>query len=123
MLTRAGLTIRGFVAPAWSMPRWVLGLLGERGYGFTEDHVRVYDPAASRARASLVLNFASRTPGRLLSSVAWCRVARPARRLLPSRIAMHPADMRFALLRSETENLLRWAAGDFVRSGAELLVA
>ena len=121
MLRDAGLTIRGFVAPAWSMPRWVLGLLGERGYAFTEDHIRIYDPAAKRARSSVVLNFASRTPGRLFSSVAWCRIARPARRLLPARIAMHPADMRFTLLRSETESLLRWAAGDFVRSGAELL--
>jgi uncharacterized protein len=123
MLTSAGLTIKGFVAPAWSMPGWVLTLLAERGYAFTEDHVRIYDPAARRARASLVLNFASRTPARLFSSVAWCRMARPARRLVPSRIAMHPADMRFALLRSETVSLLRWAEGDFVTAGAELIAA
>lgn len=121
VLRGAGLSIAGFVAPAWSMPRWVLRLLGERGYRFTEDHGRVYDPAARRARASLVLNYASRTPGRLLSSVAFCRLARPARRLLPARIAIHPADMRFALLRSETRELLAWAAGDFVRRGADLL--
>src|SRR5690606_7029742 len=122
-LRDAGLTIKGFVAPAWSMPRWVLSLLGERGYAFSEDHVRVYDPAARRARASLVLNFASRTPGRLVSSVAWCRIARPARRLVPARIAIHPADMRFALLRGETESLLRWAGGDFVATGAGLLAS
>lgn len=123
MLKDAGLTITGFVAPAWSMPRWVLGLLAERGYAFTEDHLRVYDPAARRSRPSLVLNFASRTPGRLFSSVAWCRIARPARRVLPARIAIHPADMRFALLRSETESLLTWARGDFVARGAALLSA
>lgn len=123
VLTDAGLTIRGYVAPAWSMPRWVLPLLAERGYAFTEDHVRIYDPAAGRSRASVVLNFASRTPGRLFSSVAWCRVARPARKLLPARIAIHPADMRFALLRRETESLLRWARGDFVATGRELLAA
>src|SRR5262245_56602328 len=57
MLREAGLTIRGFVAPAWSMPRWVHYLLGERGYRFTEDHVRVHDPATGRSRFSLVLNF------------------------------------------------------------------
>lgn len=123
MLRDAGLAINGFVAPAWSMPKWVLSLLGERGYAFSEDHVRIYDPSKQRSRASLVLNFASRTPGRLFSSVAWCRVARPARRVVPARIAIHPADMRFALLRSETESLLRWADGDFVASGAALLAA
>jgi predicted deacetylase len=123
MLRDAGLTIRGFVAPAWSMPPWVLALLGERGYAFTEDHLRIYDPAAKRSRSSLVLNFASRTPGRLFSSVAWCRVARPARRLVPTRIAIHPADMHYALLRNETESLLEWADGDFVATGKALLAA
>lgn len=121
MLREAGLTIRGFVAPAWSMPPWVLSLLAERGYSFTEDHTRVYDPASRRSRASVVLNYASRTPSRLLSSVAWCRVARPARRLLPARIAIHPADMRYALLRSEIESLLAWGEGHFVDTGAALL--
>jgi predicted deacetylase len=121
MLKDAGLTIRGFVAPAWSMPKWVLAMLGDRGYGFTEDHMRVYDPARRRARPSVVLNYASRTPGRLLSSVAWCRMARPARRVVPARIAIHPADVRFALLRREIEGLLAWGRGDFVPRGSDLL--
>lgn len=121
MLRDAGLAIRGFVAPAWSMPGWVLTLLGERGYSFTEDHTRVYDPSSKRTRASVVLNYASRTPGRLLSSVAWCRIARPARRVLPARIAIHPADMKYALLRAEIESLLTWGTGDFVDTGAALL--
>jgi predicted deacetylase len=121
MLRDAGLSISGFVAPAWSMPPWVLELLGERGYAFTEDHTHVYDPSAKRSRASVVLNYASRTPSRLLSSVAWCRLARPARRVLPARIAIHPADMRYALLRSEIESLLAWGRGDFVDTGAALL--
>ncbi|MBX3215443.1 MAG: DUF2334 domain-containing protein [Labilithrix sp.] len=120
MLRDAGLTISGFVAPAWSMASWVLPLLGERGYRFTEDHLRIHDPASGRSRPSVVLNYASRTPARLLSSVAWCRVARPARRLLPARIAIHPADMRYALLRSEVASLLAWAAGDFAATGEAL---
>lgn len=120
MLREAGLTVTGFVAPAWSMPDWVLPLLGERGYRFTEDHLRVHDPAGRRSRPSVVLNYASRTPARLLSSVAWCRVARPARRVLPARIAIHPADMRYALLRSEVRSLLKWASGDFVTTGRSL---
>lgn len=121
MLADAGLTIRGFVAPAWSMPRWVLDMLGDRGYGFAEDHLRVYDPANRTSRASVVLNFASRSPGRLFSTVAYCRAARPARRLLPARVALHPADMRFALLRNETVSLLRWAKDDVVARGRDLL--
>jgi predicted deacetylase len=121
VLGDAGLAISGFVAPAWSMPAWVLQLLGERGYSFTEDHTRVYDPAGKRSRASVVLNYASRTPARLLSSVAWCRIARPARRVVPARIAIHPADMRFALLRSELDSLLSWGRGDYVATGSELL--
>ena len=121
VLRDAGLAISGFVAPAWSMPPWVLGLLGERGYSFTEDHFRIYDPRAKRSRPSLVLNYASRTPSRLFSSVAWCRIARPARAVVPARIAIHPADMRFALLRSEVASLLSWAKGDFVDTGAALL--
>ncbi len=121
VLRDAGLRIDGFVAPAWSMPRWLLPTLAARGYRFTEDHVRVYDPAGGRARASLVLNFASRTPARLLSSVAFCRAASPLGALVPARIAIHPADMHFALLRAEVKRLLRWGRGDLVAKGAELI--
>jgi hypothetical protein len=42
---------------------------------------------------------------------------------MPARIAIHPADMRFALLRGETRSLLSWARGDFVARGEELLDA
>jgi uncharacterized protein len=123
LLRDAGLTIKGFIAPAWSMPSWVHALLRERGYRYSEDHFHVYDPREESARRSLVLNFASRTPGRLFSSVLWCRVARPLRRAVPARIAIHPADMRFALLRHETESLLAWAKDDFVARADELLSA
>jgi predicted deacetylase len=121
MLREAGLRVDGFVAPAWSMPPWLVPMLAERGCNFTEDHVRVYDPAGRRSRASLVLNFASRTPARLLSSVAFCRAATPLRAIVPARLAIHPADMRYALLRAEVKRLLAWAEHDLVRTGPELL--
>jgi uncharacterized protein len=121
MLHAAGLRIDGFVAPAWSMPPWLLPLLGQRGYRFTEDHLRGYDPAAKRARASVVLNWATRSPARLLSTVAWCRLARHARALVPARIAIHPADMGYRLVRGEIERLPGWAKGDFVPRGADLI--
>jgi predicted deacetylase len=121
VLRDAGLRIDGFVAPAWSMPPWLLPLLGERGFRFTEDHLRVYDPVARRARPSVVLNWATRSPGRLLSTVAWCRLARPARTFVPARIAIHPGDMRYLLVRSEIERMLAWARGDVVPRGGDLL--
>jgi predicted deacetylase len=120
-LESAGLRIDGFVAPAWAMPAWLMPILARRGYAFTEDHTHVYDPVNGKRRASVVLNFASRTPGRLLSSVAYCRVAKHARAVLPARVAIHPADMRFQLLRGETRSLLTWAKGDVVARGADLL--
>jgi uncharacterized protein len=122
-LEAAGLRIDGFVAPAWAMHRWLLPILGRRGYVFTEDHTHVYDPAAGKKRASVVLNFASRTPGRLVSSVAWCRLAKHARAAFPARVAIHPADMRFHLLRGETRDLLAWAKGDVVSRGPDLLAS
>jgi predicted deacetylase len=123
VLARAGLRVDGFVAPAWSMPAWLLPLLAERAYHFTEDHLRIYDPAAGRSRASVVLNWASRSPGRLLSTIAWCRAAKHARALVPARIAIHPGDMHWLALRREIERLLAWASGDFVATGAGLLSA
>jgi predicted deacetylase len=121
VLRAADLRIDGFVAPAWSMPPWLLPLLVERGYRFTEDHLRVYDPAMRRARPSVVLNWATRSPVRLLSTVAWCRLAKHARALVPARIAIHPGDMRHRLVRSEIELLLEWARGDVVARGVDLL--
>jgi predicted deacetylase len=121
VLADAGLRVDGYVAPAWSMPTWLLPLLAERAYRFTEDHLRIYDPAAGRSRPSVVLNWASRSPGRLLSTLAWCRAAKHARALVPARIAIHPGDMQWLLLRREVERLLTWARGDFVATGAELL--
>jgi predicted deacetylase len=122
VLRNAGLRIDGFVAPAWSMPRWLLPWLSERGYRFSEDHTHVYDPVGRRSRASVVLNWATRSPGRILSTVAWCRVAQYGRPFVPARIAIHPADMRVGLVRREIVRLLRWARGDVVR-GAELFAS
>ena len=120
MLEDAGLRIDGFVAPAWSMPKWLLPMLAERRLAFTEDHTRIYDTTRDRSRPSLVLNFASRTPSRLFSSMAFARLARPGRRIFPTRIAIHPADMHVELLRHEVRSLLAWANGDVVSRASDL---
>jgi predicted deacetylase len=120
-LGEAGLRVDGFVAPAWSMPGWLLPRLAERGCRFTEDHWHVYDPAAHHRRPSFVLNWATRSPLRVLSTVSWCRVAKFARATLPARVAIHPGDMRFRLVREEVVRILNWARGDFLERGNELL--
>jgi len=117
ILDAAGLARSGFVPPAWSMPRWLLPMLAARGYRFCEDHTHVYDPVADRARCSTVLNYATRTPARLLSTVAYCRAALPLARFAPARIAIHPGDMRFMLVRRELEHLLRTCRGRFAARG------
>lgn len=120
LLEDAGLRADGFIAPAWSMPKWLLPMLGERGLAFTEDHLRIYDPVAKTSRPSLVMNWASRTPSRLFSSMAFVRLAKPAGGILPTRIAIHPADMHVELLRHEVRSLLAWARGSFVPRASDL---
>ena len=106
MLEDMGIAPAGFIAPAWQMARWVLPALASRGFGYAEDHLHVYDPAGGQRRRSLVLNFASRTPARLWSSVAFVRAATPFRRVVRTRIAIHPGDMRSEFLRREVRRVL-----------------
>jgi uncharacterized protein len=113
-LSGAGLRIDGYVAPAWVMPRWLLPLLAERGYRYAEDHLRIHDPHARTARISAVLNWATRSRWRRVSSVGWCRIVRPARTWVPVRIAIHPHDLQVPYIEREVRRTLRWAAGGFV---------
>jgi predicted deacetylase len=122
VLREAGLRIDGYVAPAWSMPAWLLAELSDRGYHFAEDHLRIHDPERGVSRSSVVLNWASRSPARLLSTVAFCRAAKHARAFLPARIAIHPFDTQYLALRREIERVLAWARGDIVDRVAELFV-
>ncbi|MGH7438425.1 MAG: DUF2334 domain-containing protein [Polyangiaceae bacterium] len=121
ILRDAGLRIDGYVAPAWVMPAWLVPALAARGVRYTEGRLRVYDPAAGRSRPSLVLNWATRSRARMLTSAAWCRLARPARALLPTRIAIHPADLRSRAIADEIRSALSWARGDYVATGTELV--
>jgi predicted deacetylase len=116
----AGLRIDGFVPPAWSLPHGLIPILAARRYAYTEDHLRIYAPAEGRSRVSIVLNYASRSPARLYSSVAFCRAATPLASLFPSRIAIHPSDMRSPTLRQEVARLLGWGASHFVKRAPEL---
>ena len=109
ILDEAGLTIDGFVPPAWGLQPALEGILARRGYRYLEERLAIVDPVAGVRRRSLVLNFASRNAERILSTVAFCRGARPLANLAPTRIALHPKDLRVRILRHETESLLDWA--------------
>ncbi len=109
-LRSAGLSIDGFVPPAWGLHDGLESILARRGYRYLEERLRVVDPVARVSRRSLVLNFASRNAERIVSTVAFCRAARPLAALAPTRIALHPKDLHVRLLRHETESLLDWAS-------------
>jgi len=117
VLKAAGIAFAGFVPPAWSMQRWLLPMLAERGYRFCEDHMHVYDPTAGRSHFSLVLNYATRTPMRLVSTLAFCRAALPFASLTHARIAIHPGDMRYDIVRRELARLLDRCRGRFTADG------
>lgn len=116
------LPVSGFVAPAWSFRPWLLPLLGAYNVHYTEDHLRVYDPVRGIQRASLVLNFASRSWSRIASTTLFCRAARPLAALTPTRVALHPGDFGVTVLRREVESLLGWASRFSQHTGRELLV-
>lgn len=120
ILDEAGLTIDGFVPPAWGMQPSLERMLARRGYRYLEERLAVVDPVAGTRKRSLVLNFASRNAERIVSTVAFCRAARPLAALSPTRIALHPKDLHVRLLRHETENLLDWARERRVVRATEL---
>lgn len=121
VLTEAGLRIEGFVPPAWGLQPNLQAILARRGYRYLEERLAVVDPVTGRRKRSLVLNYASRNAERIVSTVAFCRAARPLAALSPTRIALHPKDLGVRLLRHETESLLTWAQGRNVLPAAALL--
>jgi hypothetical protein len=56
----------------------------------------------------------------MLSTIGFCRAARPLAALAPTRVALHPGDMTKAALRSEVRDLLAWAARNDVVRAREL---
>lgn len=115
------LPVSGFVAPAWSFRPWLLQLLAAHHVHYTEDHLRVYDPVRGLSRASLVLNFASRSWNRIATTTLFCRAARPLAAFTPTRVALHPGDFGVKLLRREADSLLAWASRFPQHRGRELL--
>jgi predicted deacetylase len=90
-----GRPIAGFVAPAWLYGAGALEALVDCSIPIAEDHWRVWSPPAAGKTLARgpVITWASRTPTRLLSSLAAASVLRhsPIKVL---RIGVHPPDVR-----------------------------
>lgn len=88
-----GRPIAGFVAPAWLYGAGAKAALADESVALAEDHWRVWEPSGGRTLArSPVITWATRSPGRMASSLV---VAALARRLpLPRvmRVGVHPGD-------------------------------
>jgi uncharacterized protein len=99
-----GLPVAGFIAPAWLYGDGARAAARDCGFAIAEDHLRVWSPVqADRVLVrGPVITWASRSRGRIASSLA---VAAAARALMPRRrgmrLAVHPGDITVpALLRS-----------------------
>ncbi len=120
-----GRPVVGFIAPAWLYGEGAKAAARDCGFQLAEDHLRVWSPAQDDevlARGP-VITWASRSRGRIASSLA---VAALARTLLPRRPAMrlgvHPGDVGVpALLTSIDKTLSALSRGGRFGRYSELL--
>jgi predicted deacetylase len=93
-----GCPIAGFIAPAWLYGPGALEALAETDIAIAEDHLRVWSPRTGRLLSrSPVITWASRSPGRRVSSI----LAASALRRLPARdlrVGVHPGDCSSPML-------------------------
>jgi len=91
----------GFIAPAWLYGEGAREALRESGFALAEDHMRVWrpaDPGRNLVRGPVV-TWASRSPSRTASSLAFAALARRGLHGLRTvRIATHPGDVSKASL-------------------------
>ena len=103
----------GFVAPAWLYGEGALAALRSSQFALAEDHLRVWRPQSGETLArGPVITWASRSPMRMASSLAFAALARTALQPLDVvRVATHPGDTsKAAILASiahTLEKLLR----------------
>jgi predicted deacetylase len=89
-----GKAAAGFVAPAWLYGEGALAALCSSDFALAEDHMRVWRPQSGETLArGPVITWASRSPMRTASSLAFAALARRALRPLDVvRVAAHPGD-------------------------------
>ncbi len=89
-----GRPVAGFVAPAWLYSDGAKAAVAAAGFALAEDHMKVWAPVTGKTLSrGPVITWASRSPGRIRSSLMVARIARTAPWALPTaRIAVHPGD-------------------------------
>ena len=98
-----GREVAGFIAPAWLYGSGAREALAISGFALAEDHMRVWQPETGKVVArGPVITWASRSPARTASSLAFATLACVALQMLPTvRIAVHPGDVtKESILRS-----------------------
>ncbi|WP_157216776.1 DUF2334 domain-containing protein [Flavisphingomonas formosensis] len=101
----------GFIAPAWLYGEGAHAALAETGFALAEDHMRVWRPSdgATLARGPVV-TWASRSRGRILSSLFFAALARQGLKPLSTlRVAVHPGDTRIPALLDSIDRTMRSA--------------
>ncbi len=121
MLRELDLRIDGFVPPAWTMPQGLLEVLAARGYAYTEDHLTVRRPKTGETWPSLVVNFASRSRTRAITTTLFSRLSMLLSLDVRTRVALHPTDLRVPFLHDEIARLLDWAAAQEVSTASRLV--
>lgn len=120
-----GRHVAGFIAPAWLYGAGARRALADSGFALAEDHWRVWQPTTGKVLTrGPVLTWASRSRGRVLSSLA---VAAGGRVLLGGqrvvRVAAHPGDTTVPRLMESIETTLsHFAARRRPAAYAELAV-
>ncbi|MEO0031477.1 MAG: hypothetical protein RIS94_1235 [Pseudomonadota bacterium] len=115
--------LAGFIAPAWLYGEGALQALADVGFALAEDHMKVWRPATGEVLAKgPVITWASRSKGRIRSSLFFSALARAALGPMRTvRVAVHPGDTTVpALLDSIDRTLDRFAASHTVSRYADL---
>ena len=119
-----GRPVAGFIAPAWLYSPGALAAVQAEGFAIAEDHLKVWRPTNGQILArGPVITWASRSPARIKSSLAFAALARHGLGWLPNvRLAVHPGDTTVpALLGSIDAALLTLQRGRVAARYADLL--
>lgn len=103
-----GRPVAGFIAPAWLYGPGAHAALARSGFALAEDHLGVWQPTTGRVLArGPVITWASRSRGRILSSLGAAAILRRAlARSSAVRVAVHPGDVHVASLVASIERTL-----------------
>ena len=108
MMTAAGFSPAGFVAPAWLMPHFGIEAVAECGFAYTETLSRMFWLRTGKTQPSPCVVFSPRTRLRLACSVLWNRLLTAVcGRARAMRVALHPADEVPAAMRELLRHIER----------------